>query len=71
MDEKCELFFDSNVPSFRDGAAQHYDHKWWNKNRELTLKCKLKCYAKPMKDLLGVSPSEGNQGKNEVKKKFF
>ena len=23
-------------------------HKWWN--RELTLKCKLKCYVKPMKD---------------------
>ena len=33
--------------------------KW---NRELTLKCKLKCYMKPMKDPLGVSPSKGNQG---------
>ena len=32
--------------------------KWWN--RELTLKCKLKCYVKPMKDPLGVSPSKGN-----------
>ena len=31
-------------------------------NRELTLKCKLKCYEKPMKDPLGVSPSKGNQG---------
>ena len=30
--------------------------------RELTLKCKLKCYVKPMKDPLGVSPSKGNQG---------
>ena len=29
-------------------------------NRELTLKCKLKCYEKPMKDPLGVSPSTGN-----------
>ena len=29
---------------------------------ELTLKCKLKCYVKPMKDPLGVSPSKGNQG---------
>ena len=34
--------------------------KWWN--RELTLKCKLKCYVKPMKDTLGVSPTKGNQG---------
>ena len=33
--------------------------KWWN--RELTLKCKLKCYVKPMKDLLGVSPSKGKE----------
>ena len=31
-------------------------------NRELTLKCKFKCYEKPMKDPLGVSPSKGNQG---------
>ena len=27
--------------------------KWWN--RELTLKCKLKCYVKPMKDPLHFS----------------
>ena len=33
---------------------------WWN--RELTLKCKLKCYVKPMKDPLGVNSSKGNQG---------
>ena len=31
-------------------------------NRELTLKCKFKCYVKPMKDPLSVSPSKGNQG---------
>ena len=37
-------------------AAQHYEHKW--SNRELTLKCKLKCYVKLMKDPLGVSPSK-------------
>ena len=30
--------------------------KRWN--RELTLKCKLKCYVKPTKDQLGVSPSK-------------
>ena len=29
-----------------------YLEKW---NRELTPKCKLKCYVKPMKDPLGVS----------------
>ena len=39
-------------------AAQPYELKWWN--RELTLKCKFKCYVKPMKDPLGVSPSKGN-----------
>ena len=33
---------------------------WWN--RELTLKCKLNCYVKPMEDPLGVIPSKGNQG---------
>ena len=28
-------------------------------DRELTLKCKLKCYVKPMKDPLGVSLVKG------------
>ena len=32
-----------------------YLEKW---NRELTPKCKLKCYVKPMKDPLGVSHSK-------------
>ena len=40
-------------------------------NRELTLKCKLKCYEKPMKDPLGVSPSKGNQGTTRGKEKFL
>ena len=40
-------------------------------NRELTLKCKLKCYEKPMKDPLGVSPSKGNQGNTRGKEKFL
>ena len=39
---------------------RHYEHKWWN--GELTLKCKLQGYVKPMKDPLGVSPCKGNQG---------
>ena len=30
--------------------------------RELTLKCKLKCYFKPMNNPLRVSPSKGKQG---------
>ena len=50
-------------------VAQHYEHKWWN--RELTLQCKLKCYVKPMKDPLGVSPSKGNQGTTRGKEKIF
>ena len=44
-------------------------NKWWN--RELTLKCKLKCYVKPMKDLLSVSPSQGNQGSIRGKEKIL
>ena len=41
-------------------------------NRELTLKSKLKCYVKPMKDPRGVSPSRGNQSSipTEVKRIF-
>ena len=30
-------------------------------NRELTLKCRLKCYVKPMKDAPSVSPGKGNR----------
>ena len=40
-------------------------------NRELTLKCKLKSYEKPMKDPLGVSPSKGNQRTTRGKEKFI
>ena len=35
-------------------------------NRELTLKCKLKCYVKPMKDLV-----KGITEPHEVKKNSF
>ena len=37
----------------------------------LTLKCKLKCYMKPMKDPLGVSPSKGNQRTTRGKEKIL
>ena len=40
-------------------------------NRELTLKCKFKCYVKPMKDPLVVSPSKGNQGTTRGKEKIL
>ena len=43
-------------------VAQHYKH---------TLKCKLKCYVKPMKDPLGVSPGKGNQGTTRGKENFL
>ena len=46
-----------------------YFLKWWN--RELTLKCKLKRYVKPMKDPLGISPSKGNQGTTRGKEKII
>ena len=50
-------------------AAQHYEHKW--QNRELTLKCKFKCYVKLMKDPLGFSLSKGNQGTTRGKEKIL
>ena len=34
------------------------------------MKRKLKCYVKPMKDPLGVSPSKGNQGTTRGKEKL-
>ena len=40
-------------------------------NRELTLKCKLKCYVKPTKNPLGVSPSKGYQGITRGKEKIL
>ena len=62
----------ANVPShatiFRNKGGCD-EKKWWN--RELTLKCKLKCCVKPMKDPLGVSPSKGNQGTTRGKEKII
>ena len=52
-----------------NGQMEHFFPKCGN--RELTLKCKLKCYEKPMKDPLGVSPSKGNQGTTRGKEKFL
>ena len=49
------------------GTSQTAQYLRWNK--ELTLKCKLKCYVKPMKDPLGVSPNKGNQGATRGKEK--
>ena len=43
--------------------------KLWN--RELTLKCKFKSYVMPMKDLLGVCTSKGNQGITRGKEKIL
>ena len=47
---------------------------WVNVNRlsnNSALKCILKCYVKPMKDPLGVSPSKGNQGTTRGKEKVL
>ena len=35
------------------------------------MKCKLKCYVKPMKDPLGLSPSKGNQATTRGKEKIL
>ena len=53
-----------SIPGFSVNVRSHTckrenrlnEKKWWN--RELTLKCKLRCYVKP----IGVSPNKGNQG---------
>ena len=42
-----------------------------NGTRELTLKCKLKCYFKPMNNPLGVSPCKGKQGTTRGTQKIF
>ena len=42
-----------------------------SETRELTLKCKFKCYFKPMNNPLGVSPSKGKQGTTRGKEKIF
>ena len=41
------------------------------KEGNINLKCKLKCYVKPTKDPLGVSPSKGNQGTTRGKEKIL
>ena len=53
-----KLYF--NWPCYITKEVQYGFLVRWN--RELTLKCKLKCYVKLMKDPLGVSSSKGNQG---------
>ena len=35
------------------------------------MRCKLKCYVKPMKNPLDVSPSEGNQGTTRGKENII
>ena len=57
------------VVALRGTFCEYLYLKWWN--RELTLKCKLKCYVKSMKDPLGVSPSRGNQGTTRGKGKIL
>ena len=47
------------------------DNQYFSGTRELTLKCKLKCYFKPMNNPLGVSPSKGKQGTTRGKEKIF
>ena len=53
----------------KEATGNFVKFKWWN--RELTLKCKFKCYVKPMKNPLGVSPSKENQGTTRGKEKII
>ena len=59
-----ELFLPMNVVPHSTGNTN-------SGTRELTLKCKLKCYFKPMNNPLGVSPSKGKQGTTRGKEKIF
>ena len=59
----------SYLSSILDLNPTILEKKWWN--RELTLKCKLKCYVKPMKDPQNVNPSKGNQGTTRGKEKIL
>ena len=65
----CESQRRESKGTYECCAAEPYEHKWWN--RELTLKEKLKCYVKPMKDPLGVSPRKGNPGTTRGKEKIL
>ena len=78
------LFHDRSYPRIILYALkwQHWisiRRKFWSRRgfisdsgtRELTLKCKLKCYFKPMNNPLGVSPSKGKQGTTRGKEKIF
>ena len=58
---------ESTLVTYECCAAKHCEHKWWN--RELTLMSKLKCFVKPMKEPLSVSPSKGNKGTTRGKEK--
>ena len=65
----CFLGVTSNLVNSSSVSPQLLCRKW--PNGELTLKCKLKCYVKPMKDQLGVSPSKGTQGTTRGKEKIL
>ena len=60
MNQRIEYFTSILMFKTINKSSPNYLHNRWN--RELTLKCNLKCYVKPMKDPLGVSPNKGNQG---------
>ena len=62
-----KLYF--NWPCYITQEVQYGFLVRWN--RELTLKCKLKCYVKLMKDPLDASPSKGNQGTTRGKEKIL
>ena len=51
------------------GYTQLYRDKWWN--RELTLKCKLKCYLNPWITHRALALIKGNREPHEAKKKSF
>ena len=50
-------------------VAPDYEHKWWN--REVTLKCKSKCWLNPWTTHWTLALVKGIREPHEVKKKSF
>ena len=73
LSSSCSVFFRKTCIDFvllyHTKLAMNYLKEEIEKNRELTLKCKVKCYLKPTKDPLGVRPSKGNQRTTRGKEK--
>ena len=67
----CGTKQERKLTSFIVEANRHHPTiKFMNSGtRELTLKCKFKCYINPMNNPLGISPSKGETGNHTRQRK--